>query len=360
MAIKENSKKLNLGKTKSKTKKFKYDSEFGKSAPESPKKLKDNQENRILDSEQSKKNKKKIEIEHGTANIKKKKGVKSNIDEKIEGFEKINPDNDTNMAKNTRKRKLSNQESETKGESSDLDNFDKIKKSKKKKSTHKNLNEDEVETNNEISEEKNSGEILKPKKHKKRKLSETDIIDSDATDTEETPQKKKKKKVEKDHKNESEDPEVKARTVFVGNVPLKTTKKNIKKLFRKYGIIESVRIRGIPAANPKLTKRVAAIKQEFHPERNNFLCYIRYKPCFFLIKLYSNIYSFRYKNKEDAHKAEAENGVLFEGHHLRVHCCELKTKPDETKAIFIGNLSISKYLKKFLENFEQKIMFLFN
>lgn len=52
--------------------------------------------------------------------------------------------------------------------------------------------------------------------------------------------------------------------------------------------------------------------------------------------------NFRYKKQEDAAKAEAENGMLFEGHRLRVHCCLYTTKPDETKAIFIGNLSFGK------------------
>lgn len=216
---------------------------------------------------------------------------------------------------------------------------EKTKKRKKRKS---------AESDKEMSEENISEETVeKPKKRKKRKLTESDIVDDDDTDNEESPPKKRKKKVKKEDKQESEDPEIKARTVFVGNVPIKCTKKEVKKHFRKYGIIESLRIRGIPPANPKVSKKVAAIKQEFHPERNNFLCYIRYYTFYLNLKSVTNS-SFRYVNKEDALKAEAENGALFQGHHIRVHCCQSQAKPDESKAIFIGNLSFGKILKYFL------------
>lgn len=145
----------------------------------------------------------------------------------------------------------------------------KVSKNKRNHITIKKINE-------EVSEESTTANLVvkKPKKQK-RKILDTDILDSDDSDTEEP---KKKKKIIKDSEIEKkvvEDPELKARTVFVGNVPLKCSKKSIKKLFRKYGIIDSLRIRGIPVANPKMTKKVAVIKQEFHPERNNVLCYIR-------------------------------------------------------------------------------------
>ncbi|XP_060536421.1 RNA-binding protein 34 [Cylas formicarius] len=110
-------------------------------------------------------------------------------------------------------------------------------------------------------------------------------------------------------------------TIFIGNVPIDATKSDIKKHFRKYGTIETVRIRGIPVANPQTPKRVAAIKKEFHPDRNTVHAYIRFN------------------NSEDAKKAEVENGALFKNHHLRVHCCGSKAEHDESKAIFIGNLN---------------------
>jgi len=129
-----------------------------------------------------------------------------------------------------------------------------------------------------------------------------------------------KNKLNKKNKSSGE---YKDKTVFVGNIPIKTKKEKIKKRFRIYGEIDSVRFRGIPVADPKTSKKVAAIKEEFHPDRSTLYAFIRFK------------------NAEDAKKAEVENGALFEDHHLRVHCCESEDKPDESKAIFVGNLAFS-------------------
>ncbi|CAH1102268.1 unnamed protein product [Psylliodes chrysocephalus] len=116
-------------------------------------------------------------------------------------------------------------------------------------------------------------------------------------------------------------PEELARTIYVGNVPIDTQKKKMKQIFKKYGPIESVRFRGIPIANPKIPKKIAVIKKDFHPDRNSVYCYIRFI------------------NKEDAQEALVENGVLFQEHHLSVRPCSIKKEtPDESKAIFIGNL----------------------
>ncbi|KAF7268439.1 hypothetical protein GWI33_018448 [Rhynchophorus ferrugineus] len=111
------------------------------------------------------------------------------------------------------------------------------------------------------------------------------------------------------------------RTIFVGNIPIATKKQHIKRYFRKFGEIESVRFRGIPVADLKTPKKVAAIKKQFHPDRNTLHAYIRFA------------------NSEDCKKAEAANGCLFKDHHIRVQCCEVAKKYDESKAIFIGNLS---------------------
>ncbi|ENN79249.1 hypothetical protein YQE_04285, partial [Dendroctonus ponderosae] len=114
--------------------------------------------------------------------------------------------------------------------------------------------------------------------------------------------------------------EYKDKTLFVGNLPISVSKDKIKKHFKKYGAIDSLRIRGIAVADIKTSKKVAALKKEFHPDRNSVCAFIRFK------------------ESEDAKKAEAENGVLFYDHHLRVQFCESDAKPDESKAVFIGNL----------------------
>lgn len=53
-------------------------------------------------------------------------------------------------------------------------------------------------------------------------------------------------------------------------------------------------------------------------------------------------------NKEDAMKADKEDGTLFNEHRLRVQHCGNEDKVDESKAIFVGNLSFGKFIDEFL------------
>lgn len=46
------------------------------------------------------------------------------------------------------------------------------------------------------------------------------------------------------------------RTIFVGNAPLTMTRKEVKKLFIKYGRIESVRLRSVIPNKKNLSKKV--------------------------------------------------------------------------------------------------------
>lgn len=210
--------------------------------------------------------------------------------------------------------------------------------SKKPKTKIKLKNKNKIGKNT-----KSTSPIIKTfdiKKGKKRKVNEISVKSEDKSDINladsdgEQPSAKKQKlgknmenaagriknKRNQEIKNSSE---YKDKTIFVGNIPINLKKEKIKKLFRKYGAVENVRIRGIPVADLKTSKKVAAIKREFHPDRNSVYAFIRFQ------------------NADDAKKAEAENGELFEGHHLRVHCCESDEKPDESKAIFVGNLPFS-------------------
>lgn len=50
--------------------------------------------------------------------------------------------------------------------------------------------------------------------------------------------------------------EEKTRTVFVGNAPLSSTRKGIKKLFSQFGTVENVRLHCFTATNGKITKKV--------------------------------------------------------------------------------------------------------
>nr|CAI5854789.1 unnamed protein product [Callosobruchus analis] len=256
---------------------------------------------------------------------------------------------------------------------------------------------------------------MQGKQEPPKKKSRIDIVDSDDDETESLVKlSHNQQNAERRIKNKKSEPnpDNEARTIFVGNVPMKAEKKQIKKLFKKYGPIESLRFRGIPVPDPKMPKKVAAIKKEFHPNRSSLYCYIsgaRYEGCDLahshqasgwaqsqldsleeiqLLKLLTKHdiilglrpSGARYEGCDLAHShqasgwaqsqldsleeiqllklldsataAEAANGTLFLNHHLRVEKCDKKAKPDESKAIFIGNLSFDAEEEELWKLFE--------
>ncbi|XP_053406198.1 uncharacterized protein LOC128559108 [Mercenaria mercenaria] len=112
------------------------------------------------------------------------------------------------------------------------------------------------------------------------------------------------------------------RTIFVGNLPNSTTKKQLERLFKTFGEIESSRFRTVPVKDPKLPKRAVAITRDFHPQRNNFNAYV----CF--------------EEDESAKKALSMNGTEVDGLHIRVDMVGRQTQKDPKKSIFVGNLPL--------------------
>lgn len=134
-------------------------------------------------------------------------------------------------------------------------------KQKKVKSTpqgkpKKNVNNTPIQRKRKLSENVESEKVEQPKKQKI----------NNSSNSEKRNEKKENAKNEK---------LVADRTVFVGNIPLPTTTSKLKKLFSKYGNVETVRIRGIPVADVRVPKKVAYIKQQFHPDRTSAHCYVR-------------------------------------------------------------------------------------
>ena len=67
------------------------------------------------------------------------------------------------------------------------------------------------------------------------------------------------------------------RTVFVGNCPVDATAKELKRLFSKFGQVESVRVRNAVGKAEKMPKKVAAIQREnIHPEINRINCFVKF------------------------------------------------------------------------------------
>jgi nucleolar protein 12 len=73
------------------------------------------------------------------------------------------------------------------------------------------------------------------------------------------------------------DPEREKRTIFVGNLPLSITQQALKKSFREYGCIETVRLRGAIARNPKIPKKTSVITKQFHPDQESIHGYVVFK-----------------------------------------------------------------------------------
>lgn len=142
-------------------------------------------------------------------------------------------------------------------------------------------------------------------------------------------QKKKTKKPDLDEEEEKpkgikskRDTSKDCKTIFVGNLPVNTDKKELHKLFRKFGSIETVRLRCVPRSDTKLPKRAAVILKDFHPERDNICAYV----CF--------------KEEESAQKALKMNGKLVKSFHIRVDMSNHDPKTDFKRSIFVGNLPL--------------------
>lgn len=111
-------------------------------------------------------------------------------------------------------------------------------------------------------------------------------------------------------------------TIFIGNVPVTTKEKELKKIFKAYGPIESVRFRSVPL-NPKGKEplKVAFHRGAFAEGRDTMCAYIVYKDI---------------KSAENAVK-EANNTILGDKH-LRVDSASGTPSYPPKKTVFIGNL----------------------
>ncbi len=115
--------------------------------------------------------------------------------------------------------------------------------------------------------------------------------------------------------------ERKGRVLFIGNLPLKSSKKEIIKEFKKFGRIKKIWIRSLPVDNSaKLTQRGKIHQKKFLSNRLSKNCYLLYG------------------DKESVKRAVDEmNNSMFEGRHLVVSEAERKERDFKT-TIFVGNL----------------------
>ena len=167
------------------------------------------------------------------------------------------------------------------------------------------------------------------KKAKKKDEAE-DFSENDANEDESDEEEKKedvKLKTDRmaqvkkeDSKKRIIDEEKEKRTIFIGNINVNIKKKHLKKLFSKFGKIETVRFRCASRPDLKTTKKVAVIKQTFHEQRDNICAYIRMS------------------SVEEAEACCSLNGTVLDGFTIRVDMALKNKAHDNKKSIFLGNL----------------------
>lgn len=193
--------------------------------------------------------------------------------------------------------------------------------------------EDEVEGNestlglkallgNSLAEDDDDEDFVEPEEEE-----DDDTDEDDEEDEEEETNNSTLENSQGDADDSLEEVKNDKRTVFVGNLPKEVTKKQLKKQFKKYGRIETIRLRGIVAKTINMPKKVAAITKKVHPKLKSVHAYIKYD------------------SEESAKAALDMNGKIFEGNYLRVDTVyKSDEKYDTKKSVFLGNLQFSKYI----------------
>lgn len=159
----------------------------------------------------------------------------------------------------------------------------------------------------------------------KRILVEEDVSQRQRTDTEESTSEESKRRTNRENalrrKNKSRDPRDN-RTVFVGNVSLPCTRKVLKQLFKKYGTVESVRLRSLRVQPGSLPAKLAMKTQQQLVEGSSANAYVVME------------------TQQDAENCLAANGLLFQKRHLRVDLLSGRSvaKESHSKSVFVGNL----------------------
>ncbi|KAK9679660.1 RNA recognition motif [Popillia japonica] len=183
--------------------------------------------------------------------------------------------------------------------------------------------EDTIDQQTNKEEEVLDGVPKKKIKKKKLKSSKIDLVSTPSTNDSAIQNDDVKNNEMPEESKEEGSKHTNTTTIFVGNLPITLTHKKLVKMFCKYGTVLNARIRSIPVADPKVPKKVAAIKKQFHPERKSVHGYVTFA------------------NMEDAQKALSLNGKEYKEHHIRVNIVSEKQKPDKSRAIFLGNVSFA-------------------
>ncbi|GMF38703.1 unnamed protein product [Phytophthora lilii] len=217
------------------------------------------------------------------------------------------------------------------------DDKKKIKKEKKKSKKNKKKQDAEEE----------EGEKETEKQEKQEKTEEETEEPEDGEKKKKKKKKHKKKKTDEEEKEEPEEltpeQEKNRRTVFVGNVSLDATQKDIKNHFSGCGKVESVRLRHLPiagcavdqAGNQKLMMKVCAIKKILTTAKDNCNAYVTFV------------------EKSSVEAALKLNGTTLVEKKIRVDRCDPVI--DARRSVFIGNVPLKCTDEQMLQFFAKRL-----
>ncbi|XP_027018546.1 RNA-binding protein 34 isoform X1 [Tachysurus fulvidraco] len=126
------------------------------------------------------------------------------------------------------------------------------------------------------------------------------------------------------------------RTVFVGNLPVNCSKKDLKKIFKDVGAIESVRFRSVLREDPTMSRRLAAIRRQVDPKKASINAYVVFK--------------------EDGGAANAlqRNGTEIQKDvYIRVDRVSQHGSHDHKRSVFVGNLPYDIMELSLRQHFEE-------
>lgn len=206
----------------------------------------------------------------------------------------------------------------------------KVSKRKPRKNKNKDIDDDDNNDDNldAALTEMELKRMNNRKERKPKKLVESNNNNDADNDNDNNVTNNKIKNEDNEHPHEEQSEENK-RTVFIGNISLDITSKQLKSFMKQYGDIESIRMRSVPlegskiddAGNQALVKRVSYYKKKLGDQKSSSNAYVIFKKANSVIQ------------------AVKATGTLLKERHLRIDTVPA-TPFDYTRTVFLGGLSI--------------------
>lgn len=185
----------------------------------------------------------------------------------------------------------------------------------------------------------NEGENDQTEKKRKKKKRKSDSNDA------EIGEKENETTSNNDESKDKPEPKDEERTIFVGNLPLATTRKGLAALFRECGPVASSRIRSVPVTSIKLPQDQAGNQKMMRKvcvNTNQIDKTLTDKVQGYVV----------FKNLDDVEKALQMNNKL-ELHGMKIRVDRATPTVDPSRSVFVGNLPYGAKESTLQEHFEK-------